>query len=261
MSASTWSSRLAREARWLLLAALVAISAASGQEPLDAGTQDPGKVEGPRPVAKELARNILQDQKAIWTSPFHPTRKEARWWLTFAGITGVAVATDRRTARQLPNTADQVAFSRHVSQVGAPYALIPIAGGLYVTGVLAKNAKLRGTGLLGGAALADALVVSVVLKAATGRQRPTERDGAGHFFHGSNSFPSGHAIESFALASVISHRYRNKKAVVIVAYGLATLVSASRFSGRKHFASDVIAGGAMGWFIGRQVSEARQGDR
>jgi membrane-associated phospholipid phosphatase len=80
-------------------------------------------------------------------------------------------------------------------------------------------------------------------------------DGGGHFFHGGDSFPSGHAIESFALASVIAHRWRHKKAVVIAAYGLATLVSASRFSGQKHFASDIVAGGVMGWFIGTHVFE------
>jgi len=55
---------------------------------------------------------------------------------------------------------------------------------------------------------------------------------------------------------VIAHRWRHKKAVVIAAYGLATLVSASRFSGQKHFASDIVAGGVMGWFIGRHVFEA-----
>ena len=249
MSDSTWSSRLARQARWLLLApVLVAISAASGQEPGD---------EALKPLATGFAKNILLDQKAIWTSPFHMTRKDAQWWLTFGAIVGVAVATDRRTSRQLPNTADQRAFSRDISQVGAAYTLIPIAGGFYVTGVLAKNPKLRGTGLLGGEALADALVVSEVLKVATGRQRPLEGDGGGHFFHGGDAFPSGHALESFALASVIAHRYRNKKAVVIAAYGLATLVSASRFSGQKHFASDIVAGGAMGWFIGRHVFETQ----
>jgi membrane-associated phospholipid phosphatase len=230
----------------LLASLLAAIPAASGQEPSG---------EAPAPMATGLPKNILLDQKAIWTSPFHMTRRDAQWWLTFGAITGVAIATDRRTSRQLPNTADQLAFSSHISQVGAAYTLIPIAGAFYVSGVLAKNPKLRGTGLLGGEALADALIVSEVLKVTTGRQRPLEGDGGGHFFHGSDGFPSGHALESFALASVIAHRHRNKKAVVIASYGLATLVSASRFSGRKHFASDIVVGGVMGWFIGRHVSE------
>jgi membrane-associated phospholipid phosphatase len=207
-------------------------------------------------MATGFVRNVVQDQKAIWASPFRMTRKDARWWLTFGAIVGAAVATDHRASQQLPNTADQRRFSRDISQVGAAYSLIPILGGFYVSGVLAKSPKLRGTGVQGAEAVADALIVSEVLKYATGRQRPLVGDGGGHFFHGGDSFPSGHAIESFALASVIAHRWRQKKAVVIAAYGLATLVSASRFSGQKHFASDIVAGGVMGWFIGTHVFEA-----
>ena len=238
----------------LLLAASAAFPWGAGA----AGGDRTEEAESLRPLVKRLARNIGQDQKQIWTSPFHITRKNARWWLTFGAATGLLIATDSRTSRQLPNTADQVAFSRHVSQVGAVYTLIPTACGLYLSGLLAHDAKLRETGLLGGEALADALIVSEVLKLAAGRQRPLEADGGGHFFHAGTSFPSGHAIESFALASVISHRYGNRKAVAVLAYGLAGLVSASRFSARKHFASDILAGGAMGWFIGRHVSETHQ---
>jgi membrane-associated phospholipid phosphatase len=258
MSHSTCSSRHAKQARWLLLApVLLAVSAASAQEPGYASAQGPEETEALRPFARGFAKNVLRDQKVIWTSPFHMTRKDARWWLTFAAITGAALATDGRTSRQLPNTADQRTYSRDISQVGAAYTLIPILGGFYVSGVLAKSANLRGTGLLGGEAVADALIVSEVLKLATRRQRPLEGDGGGHFFHGGDSFPSGHAIESFALASVIAHRFRHKKAVVIAVYGLAGLVSASRFSGQKHFASDIAAGAVMGWFIGRHVAETQ----
>jgi hypothetical protein len=44
----------------------------------------------------------------------------------------------------------------------------------------------------------------------------------------------------------------------VLAYGLAALVSASRISGRQHFASDVVVGGAMGWFIGTYVFHTHQ---
>jgi len=247
VSDTNWGPRLARQASWLLAPLLAVSSAAYGQEP---GGEAPG------PTAAGLPRNILMDQKAIWTSPFRVTHKDAKWWLTFAAIAGVAVATDRRSSRQLPNTPDQRAYSRDISQAGAAYTLIPIAGAFYLGGVLANSPKLRGTGLLGGEALADALIVDEVLKFAAGRQRPLDGNGGGHFFHSGSSFPSGHATESFALASVIAHRYPHKRAVVAVAYGVAALVSASRFSGQKHFASDVVAGGVMGWFIGRHVFEA-----
>jgi membrane-associated phospholipid phosphatase len=160
---------------------------------------------------------------------------------------------------KLPNTGDQLAFSRRTSRLGAVYTLVPIAGGFYLSGVLTRQSKLRDTGLLGAEALVDGLIVSQVLKVATGRQRPLEGDGGGHFFHGGDAYPSGHTLESFALASVIAHQYHNNKAVVILAYGLATMVGASRFSARQHFASDIVAGGVIGWFVGRQVSGRRRG--
>jgi membrane-associated phospholipid phosphatase len=73
----------------------------------------------------------------------------------------------------------------------------------------------------------------------------------------SASFPSGHAISTWALASVVAHEYPNSILVPITAYGLATTVSASRFAARKHFASDIIVGAAMGWFIGDWVFAKR----
>jgi len=42
----------------------------------------------------------------------------------------------------------------------------------------------------------------------------------------------------------------------ILAYGLATGVSATRVTGQQHFASDVIIGSALGWYFGRQVYRA-----
>jgi len=246
---------------WLLACALLSVPAVFAQDAREAvkGTPPPDQTEPPRDSVKELAKNIVLDQKQIWTSPFRMTRQNAKWWLIFGAATGALIATDRRSSQLLPNTEDQVAFSRHVSELGAVYTLVPIAGGLYLGGFLTKQSKLRDTGLLGAEALVDGLMVSEVLKAATGRQRPLEGDGGVHFFHGSDGFPSGHTIGSFALASVIAHRYHENKAVVILAYGLATMVGASRFSARQHSASDILAGGVIGWFIGRHVSERRRG--
>jgi len=208
-------------------------------------------------TTKNFAKDIFREQKQIWTSPFRMKKRDVKWWLIFGAATGALIATDHRTSQQLPNTADQMAYSKDVSRLGAVYTLIPIAGGLFLGGALTGHSKLRDTGFLGGEALVDSLIVCEVLKAATGRQRPLEGDGGGHFFHGSDSFPSGHTMESFALASVIAHEYQDDKAVVILVYGLATAVGASRFSARQHNASDIVAGGAMAWFIGRHVAERR----
>ena len=211
-----------------------------------------------KPLGKKFVKNILLDQKDIWTSPFHMKRSDARWWLLFGTATGALIATDHWTSRQLPNTNDQARFSARVSNVGALYTVVPLTAAFYLGGVLTDNAKARETGLLGAQALVDGLVLFEILKLATQRQRPLDDGGHGHFFHGGDSFPSGHTMAGFALASVIAHEYRNKKVVPVIAYGLATLVGAARFSARKHFASDVVAAGAMGWFLGTYVFETNQ---
>jgi len=185
-------------------------------------------------------------------------RSDAKWWLLFGTATGALIATDHWTSRQLPNTNDQARFSARVSNLGAGYTVIPVTAAFYLGGVLTDSAKARETGLLGAQALVDGLVVFEVLKLATERQRPLVDGGHGQFFHGGDSFPSGHTMAAFALASVIAHEYRNKKMVPVIAYGLATLVGAARFSARQHFASDVVAAGAMGWFIGTYVVQTNQ---
>ena len=211
------------------------------------------ETESLKPLTTKLARNILMDQKDIWTSPFHMNRHDAIPWIVFGAATGALIAGDRHIARQLPNTVDQVAISKDVSNVGAVYTVLPITAGLYIGGAISHNPKARETGILGGEAALDSLIVVAVLKSVTQRPRPLESNGNGSFFTGGGSFPSGHSAEAWALASVVAHEYNKNILYPITAYGLASLVSFSRLSGQQHFASDIVAGSAIGWFIGRYV--------
>jgi membrane-associated phospholipid phosphatase len=208
--------------------------------------------EPAKPLVKKFVRNVLLDQKEIWTSPFHMKGGNAKYWILFGGITAGLIASDHWTSTQLPNTRDQLRYSGRVSNLGSFYSVIPATASIYLVGLFTDNAKARETGLLGAEALVDGAIVFEVFKLAAQRQRPLEGDGHGHFFHGGSSFPSGHSMESFALASVVAHEYHSKK-VSVLAYGLASLVSASRFTGRNHFASDIVAPAAVGWFIGAYV--------
>ncbi|HLJ51341.1 MAG TPA: phosphatase PAP2 family protein [Bryobacteraceae bacterium] len=214
----------------------------------------PGDTESVKPLSKKLLENVWLDQKQIWTSPFHMHKEDATWWILFGGATAVLIATDHQTSNIFENSKGQVSWGNHISNIGASYTLIPLVAGFYGYGVLKDDPKAREVGVLGGESLLDSLIVVEVLKSVAGRNRPDAPADKGHFFDGGSGFPSGHAIESWALASVITHEYGKDSVLVpIIACGLAGVVSAARFTAQRHYASDIVAGGAMGWFIGRYV--------
>jgi membrane-associated phospholipid phosphatase len=203
-----------------------------------------------------MPRYILNDQIAIWSSPFHTSKGDAKWWAIFGGATAAAIATDEWSVRQLPNTSSQVRLGNYISKVGASYTLVPLSAGFYFLGTAVGNERFRETGLLAFETLIDGALVQTVLKAATQRDRPLVGNGEGEFWAhpGLNSgFPSGHATNTWALASVFAHQYRHTVYVPVIAYALAAGVTAARVSARRHFPGDVVAGGAMGWFIGDYV--------
>jgi membrane-associated phospholipid phosphatase len=65
------------------------------------------------------------------------------------------------------------------------------------------------------------------------------------------SFPSGHTIAAFSVATVISRRYGNHKWVPYAAYGTAALIGFARITLSAHFMSDVFVGGVLGYSISR----------
>jgi membrane-associated phospholipid phosphatase len=231
------------------------------QEPKTPPPVEPGEIVRPSETARtpstarRIITNFWSDQKGMWTSPFHINRENSKWWGLFVGSSAAFIPMDKRLSNGLPNTLSQISFSKNVSQIGATYTTLPIAGALYLYGRKKNDAKAREVGVLGAEALLDSAIVVSVLKVAAGRERPDLEGGQGRFFKGERGFPSGHAMETWAFASLIAHEYAPSKIVPIITYTLATTVSVSRFTARKHYASDIIAGGGIGWFIGKYVFE------
>ncbi|MCS7309999.1 MAG: phosphatase PAP2 family protein [Armatimonadetes bacterium] len=88
---------------------------------------------------------------------------------------------------------------------------------------------------------------SQVLKELFGRLRPCEAlDGVRAIdgCRGSASFPSSHAVNNFAAATLFALFYR--RWVAWLAFGLAALVSYSRIYLGLHYPSDVLGGAAIG---------------
>ena len=221
-------------------------------------TATPGPKPSPTPSLERMFfRNILRDQRAIWTSPFNLKRENMRWLAPLGLSTVVLIATDRQTSGELVENGDNLTrlrVSQDISRFGSLYATGGVAAAFYLVGRAKNNARARETGLLGAEALIDSGILVEALKTVSQRQRPPTDHSSGEFFDGGSSFPSGHAITAWSLATVIAHEYGQHRPLVrFGVYGLATAVSLSRYTGRNHFLSDVLVGSAMGYGIGRYV--------
>jgi len=217
----------------------------------------PAPSPSPTPsLEREFFKNILRDQKAIWTAPLHLERSDAKWMIP-SGIGFMALATtDRITGDEIGEANRQDRASQGISYAGSIYGLGAVAGTFYLLGRNKHDYRARETGLLAMEALIDSVVVEGALKEITQRARPADGVERSEFFDGGSSFPSGHSTQTCAVATVIANEYKDRRAVQIAAYGAATAVSIARFTGHKHYLSDVLAGSAVGWGIGRYVYRA-----
>ena len=208
------------------------------------------EAHGTRLRWRDIPKNVLHDEKAIFTSPLHINRENARWWILFGGATAALIASDRTITNNLPQTTAFTTPSRWTSRLGASYSLYPMWGTFYLVGKAGDNPRARDTGRLGIEALIDTEITVSILKAITQRPRPEIKGESVAFFKGGDAFPSGHSIQTWALARVFAREFPDHKIYSILAYSMASTVSVSRFAGRRHSASDALAGAAMGFFIG-----------
>ena len=238
------------------------VTSAAAQTPTDSAPPAAQPLPSPNAAPssspeRHFFADILHDQRALWTAPFHYRRRDANWLAPLVLSTAVLWATDRHTAgEELEGGANptRLRISRDISQGGALYTTGSIAAAFYLVGRAGHNARARETGLLGVEALIDSGLIVEALKLATQRPRPTVDNASGEFYDRGNSFPSGHAISAWSLATVVAKEYGPRHPFVrFGAYGLASAVSISRFTGRKHFLSDVLVGSALGYGTGRYV--------
>ncbi len=231
---------------------LLAVISAQAQAPSPTPSPTPQSSKTPT-LESQFFKNVVRDQEAIWTSPFHLHGRDARWLAPLALGTAALIATDRRTGDEVGESTSQLNASRIVSYAGSAYGVGAIAATFYCFGRAKHDARARETGLLGAEALIDSAIVVTALKEITQRRRPLSGPDRGDFFDGGSSFPSGHSIEAWSLAAVIANEYHDHRWVQVGAYGIASAVSLSRFTGRQHYLSDVLVGSAAGYGIGRYV--------
>ena len=226
--------------------------------------------------------------KSYWNSGLtvlsQPLHYDWKDWTVFGGVAAVTTLSfvyddeiydfvDGTFENEKWNTA-----SKCTDVFGEEYFILPSLALTYTIGAVGEDCRLKNMSLAALQSFVYAEVASAGLKVLTCRLRPSEvnsqrsminsqqpiANGQQSTVNGqtwlgpfksfkSTSFPSGHAMRSFALATTVAGFYPEKKWVGLVSYSLATMTSLGRVVSKEHWASDVIVGAALGYFIGRGV--------
>ena len=209
------------------------------------GASRPGEAAPPSAVDSAAAPRSLVSSRDLWFG-----------LAASAGIVATFQADPRVREKALESRSRMRGLAKAAEHLGNPlYVGSALALVYFSAGRLGHREAQVAADHIGGAILAAGLACEV-LKVAVGRPRP-EQDAGEHDrarpFSSFNSFPSGHATVAFAAAAALDHESRAAW-VPWVAYPLAGLVGWSRVHDDRHWASDVVAGAALGTWVGAKAS-------
>lgn len=118
------------------------------------------------------------------------------------------------------------------------YSPIPLIYGLEALGVPARTDVANRTAILVKGEIL-ALGTSCLIKTFSRQMRPDNTT--------RNSFPSGHTVQVFATATMLSMEYKDELPwMPYAAYGLASSVGLMRMANNRHYISDVLLGAGIG---------------
>jgi membrane-associated phospholipid phosphatase len=258
----------------LALGLVTRLAAQDVQEPPQQTTPPAAPVAPTAPTANpdrpvdwvKMVPNVFHDQLKIWSFPARLTKRRVLVpTLVVVGITAALVATDAHTGGYFRSTNT---FNPNVNRLLTGNAtltgIIATPASFYLLGLIRGNSYAQHSALLAGEAVLDSEIVATLMKDMDHRARPAEFPGgvveSGTWFNGhgpwllaKGSFPSGHAIAAFSVATVMARRYPHQRWLPYVAYGLASIVGFSRLTLGAHFPSDVFAGSVLGYAISRFV--------
>jgi membrane-associated phospholipid phosphatase len=188
----------------------------------------------------------------------------------FTAGTALVAPIDTRLANRLQDSATQA--NRFLHHAATGFRLLGDPGSavtgtaVYLVGRAQRNRRVESVGLHSVESILFADVLAGAIKMTVGRQRPfVDVRTPNNFqlwrgFKGDQwrSFPSGHTVTAFAFASTVTRESKfwwphATWYVGTVFYGGASLVGLSRIYNNQHWASDVMAGAAIGTLAGLKV--------
>jgi membrane-associated phospholipid phosphatase len=214
-------------------------------------------------TVRSYCRLLATDLLGEVTGPFHTSKRE---WIRvgeFAILESSLVMADKSIQSSVTTFTNPNPGVKTVSKIatnfGSSYEIATLAA-FEAYGSIFKNDKLKTVTLLATQSLITSSVMVNVIKAVIGRKRPSafdelHEDNLSFLGPGvnsvSSSFPSGHSTAAFSVATVFAEEYKDNVAIPIISYSAATLVGLSRITENAHWASDVLAGVALGYVTGK----------
>lgn len=196
--------------------------------------------------------------------PLRPAHREDWMFAGAAALVAVAALPADEALRDAMQsrrgrTSDAVAVFGNAAGDGA--WVFPGLGALAAAGWLTGSSRLERAAVRGaGNALVGSGVATTVLKFLGHRYRPRTGAPAGRWDGPSLandndrlSFPSGHASLAFAVAQAFASEFAGPW-VPFLAYGTAALTAFARVDVNAHWTSDVLFGGALGWYAGHALA-------
>jgi PAP2 superfamily len=187
---------------------------------------------------KATLKGLVTDVKHL------PSRQNLYITLIGAGAALAIHPLDDNINSHFAGSGSADAFFAPGKYIGQSYTLLASSLTVYAVGRINDQPKVShlGMDLLRSIAISEG--ITQTLKVMTQRERPDHSD--------SHSFPSGHAADTFAVATALE-RHLNWK-YWVPAYVFASYVASSRLHENRHFASDVVFGAAVGTIAGRTVT-------
>jgi membrane-associated phospholipid phosphatase len=237
-----------------------------------------GLISVPAPAASQLRLDAGASERSSATDSSFWRNGDHRLALATLLTTGAVAIYDERIARWARSTGVQGDSSRHdlvgtltvINEVPLTIAAVAVYG----VGRIAGNSTIADVGAHVTASLLATEIIAEVVRIGLGRARPRASPDDAFLFHPGRgltqfeyrSFPSLHAAVAFATAAALAEemRLRNtagRRYVVLLLYAAAAVPGFTRLYLDQHWASDVLAGTAVGAFLGTRVVRYLHGRR
>lgn len=171
------------------------------------------------------------------------------------GLTLGALIIDDETKKQLTHSKSGInnTIADFGNIVGNPF--VDFSASFLMYTFSKKDTLLERASFTAMESVLIATTVTEVLAFSIGRKRPYQTESSTHFkpLSGSTSFPSGHAASSMALASTYAKYYNEPYSYLL--YTIYAATAFGRIYKNKHYLSDVIMGGTIGYATSSYLCE------